>query len=598
MIHRVFSDLPAFKEVKFDSGFNVVLADRTRESTKKDTRNGLGKSTLISIVHFVLGGKLAKGMALSHPELDNVNFGLELTVFGSRFTAIRNTHMPKYVLLEGDITALPLGSDRTPPRKISIAEWTSLLGLGWFGIPAVSDRKYRPTFRSAVSYVARQSKDAYSEPFRTHRVQATWDIQVHNAFLLGLAWEDASDWQVLRDRKKLLDNLKTAAQTGIIEDVFGSRGQLEAERVRLKEIVARTSADLKSFKVHSTYDKIRHEADALTAQIRELSNQNTVDERLLQLYKSNVKQESKASAADIRAIYDEAKLHFPEAVKRHLQDVETFHSDVIEHRRQFLLQEVDRLTSELAARGHRVSEISEQHALCLETLNTHGALEQYTRLQEAYANDLAKLRDVESRLKNIRDFEEGRNSLKIEMAMLEKRARDNYDERSKQRETAVGVFNENSEALYNAPGRLMIEISDTGFSFDVEIERKGSTGISNMEIFCYDLMLAQCWSERQIKPGFLLHDSNIFADVDDRQIALAIELAELKSREFGFQYICTFNSDKLPIREFSPGFNIIQFTRLRLTDQDETGGILGKRLAPFVAKSKRKAKLKQASASL
>ena len=110
-----------------------------------------------------------------------------------------------------------------------------------------------------------------------------------------------------------------------------------------------------------------------------------------------------------------------------------------------------------------------------------------------------------------------------------------------------------------------------------------------MEIFCYDLMLAERWATDGRPWVTLVHDSNIFADVDDRQIAAAMELAESKSRECGFQYICTFNSDKLPLTEFSPGFKIDDFTRLRLTDATEDGGLLGLRLPPVTHRASRKA---------
>jgi len=45
---------------------------------------------------------------------------------------------------------------------------------------------------------------------------------------------------------------------------------------------------------------------------------------------------------------------------------------------------------------------------------------------------------------------------------------------------------------------------------NVEIERSGSQGIDSMKVFCYDLVLAQLWSQREGKPGFLIHDSMIF----------------------------------------------------------------------------------------
>jgi uncharacterized protein YydD (DUF2326 family) len=57
MIKKLSANQPSFKTVEFSAGFNVVLADRTQESTKRDSRNGLGKSTLIEIIHFCLGAK-------------------------------------------------------------------------------------------------------------------------------------------------------------------------------------------------------------------------------------------------------------------------------------------------------------------------------------------------------------------------------------------------------------------------------------------------------------------------------------------------------------------------------------------------------------
>lgn len=111
----------------------------------------------------------------------------------------------------------------------------------------------------------------------------------------------------------------------------------------------------------------------------------------------------------------------------------------------------------------------------------------------------------------------------------------------------------------------------------MSIKRSGSHGIGNMEIFCYDLMLAQIWAQKAKSPIFLIHDSIIFADVDERQTALALELAEKESKERGFQYICTLNSDTLPTKDFSKDFKLEQYVRMRLTDATEDGGILGKR---------------------
>jgi len=60
MIKKIFANKESFKTVEFLPGFNLILAERTKNSTKTDSRNGLGKSTLIEIIHFALALKRKK----------------------------------------------------------------------------------------------------------------------------------------------------------------------------------------------------------------------------------------------------------------------------------------------------------------------------------------------------------------------------------------------------------------------------------------------------------------------------------------------------------------------------------------------------------
>ena len=150
-----------------------------------------------------------------------------------------------------------------------------------------------------------------------------------------------------------------------------------------------------------------------------------------------------------------------------------------------------------------------------------------------------------------------------------------FEEKRIVREKAIELFNTNSQALYDAPGNLILDIAGTGFKFDVEIIRSGSQGVDNMKVFCYDLMLAQLWVAKHRSPKLLVHDSSVFDGVDERQTALALELAQREAEKNGFQYICALNSDTLPTDDFSQTFDLGRFVRLRLTDESEEGGLLG-----------------------
>jgi uncharacterized protein YydD (DUF2326 family) len=167
--------------------------------------------------------------------------------------------------------------------------------------------------------------------------------------------------------------------------------------------------------------------------------------------------------------------------------------------------------------------------------------------------------------------------LKIEKEDLLKKMRRDYNERKNIIDKAIAFFNKNSEFLYDEPGNLVIDVKDTGYKFRIDIKRSGSHGIDRMKVLCYDLTLAQLKSDDNLGINFLIHDSSIFDGVDERQIAKGLERAYKLSNEWDFQYICTLNSDTVPIKDFSPGFKDIfdSSVRLVLDDSTEEGGLFG-----------------------
>ena len=102
MIRAVRCDQESFREVTFEKGFNIVLAERTKESTEKDSRNRLGKTSLIEIIHFCLGSTLNRPDTLSAEELKDWTFVLDLTLRGTEYTVYRSTSSRSNIKIEGD----------------------------------------------------------------------------------------------------------------------------------------------------------------------------------------------------------------------------------------------------------------------------------------------------------------------------------------------------------------------------------------------------------------------------------------------------------------------------------------------------------------
>ena len=577
MIVTIRANKPSFQKIEFNQGFNVVLADRTKEATILDSRNGLGKTTLVEIIHFCLGARTRRNQGLMVPQLKGWGFSLDMYVDGREFVVTRNTDDARHIILHGDISDLPVGNVRLDgSAEVSVDNWNDILGEMLFGLTIQEPvHKYRPTYRSLFSYIARRSRESFVSPFLHHRSQRVWDKQVNNAFLLGLTWEHASKLQDIKDEDNLLNQLRRAAQSGLIAGMIGTLGGLEAERARLETDIRNYSASLESFRVHPRYSEIEREANDLTATIHELVNANLSDLRMLDLYRESLEDDQTPDSREVLEIYREIGVAMPELVRRRVTDVQNFHHQLLANRRAYLASEIQRINSNRRHRDLEIQRMSERRARLLTVMNSYGALQEHTRLNELYSTLIARRDEIDNRIANIQRFEQGKSQLRVDRELVLQTARREFGERRETREHAINTFNSNSEALYSAPGNLVIEVANTGFNFDVEIMRSGSQGIDNMKVFCYDLMLAQLWSDRQPNPGMLIHDSTIFDGVDERQFAQALELAQRESDRLGFQYICALNSDTLPQDDFSPDFDINGFVKRRLTDESEDGGLLG-----------------------
>lgn len=579
MIHGVYANKPSFHPVEFKTGLNIIVAERTETSTQRDTRNGLGKSTLIEIIDFCLGSNARRGRGLCIAPLADWSFTLDITLAGNRVRVTRAVESPNRIVIDGPTSGWMEQPDidrSTGERVFNLRRWKTLLGWSLFGVHRdYATMKYKPSYRSLISYFIRRGPDAYTTPFSHFRQQATWDVQLHIAFLLGLNWEYAARWQELRDQEQALKAMEQAIKTGAIENVIGTLGELEAERVQLEDQLDKERQALKTFRVHPQYEEVQARADQLTREIHDLANRNITDRRKLSRYKEAVANETPPPDSQVERLYEEVGLVFPDTLKKTLAEAKVFHKQIIENRKAFLESELARLERELADRDEQIRKLTEERATVLEILKSHGALQEFASLQERHLETKERLERVRSHISEVKNISARKRDIKIAKVELMKAAEQDYEERREKWSAAVRLFNENSRALYETPGHLIINISESGYKYNVDIQRSGSEGIAKMKIFCFDLVLSQLWSRNKDRIDFLIHDSIIFDGVDSCQRALALERAAEVSNRCNTQYICALNSDMVPYSDFKDEFKFDDHVRLTLTDKDPSGSLLG-----------------------
>lgn len=580
MIKAVRSNNKKFKEVKFEKGFNVVLAERTAKSSDKDSRNGVGKTTLIEIIHFCLGSDLDKISFLS--SLKGYSFILDIEINNQTISVLRNIDDSDLIHISGDYSALNINAEYNELHKthsLSNQEWKKYLGILIFKFRQDKDTKYQPTFRSLISYLVRKGLNSFNDPFKYFLGQKPWSIQTNNNFLLGLDVDFAVNFQKLKDKKESINSIKKIINDESLKDIIGSLGELQAEKVRLSEESIELDIQIKSFKVHPQYKKIQEDADVITGEIHSKQNHINLNQRILSEYEDSLASEEDVSIEKVSKVYSEAGLVFGASLINKLENVKKFHKSIIKNRKDYLANEIQRINNENISFASEIETSSIKRAELISILDTHSALDEYNHIQNRKNEVKRKLENVKSALDRLNQFEENKSNIKIKLEELMQNSRQDLHERSEVVDKAVSLFNKYSNYLYSNAGTLSINIDKSGYKYKVDIKSSQSQGIQYMKVFCYDLTYTAIQSDNN-RSLFLIHDSTIFDGVDERQVAKAIELAYTESELKGYQYICTINSDNIPYRDFSANFKekFLESVRLTLKDGDEKDSLLGFRV--------------------
>ena len=341
----------------------------------------------------------------------------------------------------------------------------------------------------------------------------------------------------------------------------------------------RLESELSKFQVLPEYHELEKEASKLAIKISRLAGENTLDRERIETITKQLEAETPSSQAEIEQMYQEVGIVLPELVSKRLADVRNFHEAILKNRQVHLQAEVDDAAARIAARESEKARLDVRRLEIVKTLDAHGALDQFSKLQEELTRQQAQVEELKKKSELAKQLDSQKTELTIERAQIKKRLVADIEEKADVLDKAIITFETFSKRISDHEGSLVIDPGDNGPEFGVKVEGQESKGIRNMQIFCFDMMLAVIWAKKKSSPGFLIHDSHLFDGMDSRQVGNAIEIGSEQAIEHGFQYIVTINSDQLAAAEFSDGFDPLRFRNpVQINDKSETGGLFGIRL--------------------
>ena len=401
------------------------------------------------------------------------------------------------------------------------------------------------------------------------------DYQVALLFMLGLDWKIASEWQRVRDQEKTLAELKKAAGAGAFGSIIGKAADLRTELTVAEDALRKLESQIATFRVLQQYHELEAEADQLTQKLNDLTNANVIDAATINDLERATESEAPPQLSELERIYAEAGVTLPGVAIKRYGEVRNFHESIIQNRRDYLTGELEAAKQRVSEREPQKRSIDERRATVMAILKTHGALDQFSKLQEEVARHRVEVESLRQRFGAAEQLEGTKTELDIERNRLTLRLMRDFTEQRERLSEAILAFEETSKRLYESAGRMTVEPTTNGPVFQFPMQGSRSKGIKNMQIFCFDMMLMRLCAKRGFGPGFLVHDSHLFDGVDGRQIISAMKVGAETAEELNFQYIVTMNEDDA-FKETIDGFDLKKYVLpVVLTDAKEDGGLFG-----------------------
>jgi uncharacterized protein YydD (DUF2326 family) len=500
---------PSFKTVNFknETGLNFIVASQvTSSASKKDdsrTTNGVGKSLIISLIHFCLGSNQNKELK---SKLEDWIFSLSFKIGDKVYTSVRETKKQNIINLNGE--------------DLKLKDFKSVLQDLLFNIPDNIDHL---TFRSLIPFFIRPSKASYYIFNNPNAVKNDYQIQVCNAFLLGLDIQLVQNKYELRKEeervRKLINELK---KDKLMKEFFDNNKDSSIELQQIKTDIENLQFKLSTFEVADDYYEVNAEADRLKNDLDTISNKIYLFNDQISRIEESSKITPDISKQKIVDIYNESSVLIKDNILKTLDELEKFYTDLAIGRKRRLFEEKQKLKAEIENLKSISIEKEKQLDAKLQYLDAKKALDVYVSMNKRLADLRLKEKSIKRFDELISKYDESQISIKKQFISATEDAKEYLESATDIINYLSDFFRELSKRFYpDSPAGISIS-NNSGdnqirFDIDAKISSDASDGINNIKILCYDLTLLLKGAFHNV--DFIFHDSRLLSDTDPRQVA-------------------------------------------------------------------------------
>lgn len=548
-------DEELIREILFHKGLNLIV-DETLTRDRKESGNNVGKTTVLRLVNFCLGGdgeniyKDPEFKGKKNSQVESFLKGSNVNITLVLIEEIDNEKSPKLVIRRNFLSRkdkiLEVNGEKQKVKDFPVTLKNSIF----------KTKDDKPTLKQIVAKNIRDEKNRLTNTLKVLNPYTT--IEEYEAlylFWLGIDLDTNSRKQkLLRDLNTEKNLIKRFKNTSSYSQITQS---LLIVNRRIEGLVVKRS----NLGVSNDYAEVLHCLSEVKAAINLKSNNISILELRRNLILESKKElDTEYSCVDtqqVRFIYEEAKIFMPDLQKSFEETVD-FHNRMIANKLSYITAELPNLELGLNSDRRKLAGLlTEENKLALtlkktgfvegvqliiEDLNvaheTKGSLEEQKRLWD---HSTKRVEAIENELSQINAGIESKDEMiQTQIAEFNK------------------FFSEISHKLYGESFVLSSDKHDKGYQLDISsISGNLGTGKKKGQIAAFDLAYIQFADSQGIEClHFILQDQ--IENVHDNQLSSI--LTEIVAST-NCQYILPVLRDKLPEDILVDDFEVVALSQ-------------------------------------
>jgi len=559
------------RSIPFYMGINLIV-DETPIQTGKETGNSVGKTTVLKLIDFCLGGNAKNIYTDSENQKNEYIIVKDFLIKNSvviRLTLVDdlNDEEAKKVVIERNFRARNEKIQRINGVNMTDDEFD--IGLTKILFPDRTGKK--PTFRQIISHNIRYSNQSLENTLLTLD-KFTKDIEYASLYLFLFGCEfDQDDMKLSlteeikeeeKFRKKLESEQTRSAYEGVLSVLNSEILKLEREK-SLVTIRLDFDADL------NRLNEIKYKINKILSDIASMKLRREIIIKAKEEMQSKI---SNINTMQLKQIYLQAT-SLLENVQKSFEELVTFHNKMILSKADFISKDLPSIDKNLSELNKTLQILMREEKKLNDSLLESTSFGDFEEIISKLNNAYEKKGEYEALISKIKKSEQHISDLKEKLYDIDSVLfADEYKEKIQQQINKFSVFfSQVSNVLYGEKYALRFEERDYNgikvYKFS-SFNTNFSTGKKQGEISCFDIAYTMFADSEKIPcMHFLLNDKKEL--MHDNQL---INIARYVNQH-NIQFVASILRDKLPSELQDDKYIILKLSQdnklFRIEKQDE-----------------------------